>query len=330
MGIIGVIIFFIIGLVLIIKGGDWFVDASTYIAEVTGIPSFIIGATIVSLATTLPELIVSLNASFQGFPDIAIGNAIGSTICNIGLISGIAIIAIPNAVNRKAFTFKSLLMVGSALVFIALSFDGVLSHVESLALFAILIGFVVYNLRQFKGSAREEKHEVDVSRKTKIENGLKFVLGAIFIVAGANLLVDNGILLARYFGIPEGIVALTFIALGTSLPELTTTISSIIKKNHDIGLGNIIGANILNITLILSTSSVASSQGLLVKYTDFTVFGQSFTNASQTLMIDVPISIVLMLLLTVPAIIFGRTKKWQGVLMLGTYIGYLGILVSML
>lgn len=323
-----VYILFVLGLVLIIKGGDWFVDASAWIAKVTGVPSFIIGATIVSLATTLPELIVSVNATLQGSPEVAIGNAIGSTICNIGLISGLSIIAMPNFINRKVFGKKSAVMIGSTIIFAILSIDGLLSKVEALALFALLGLFVYFNLTEFKNKDAFVAEDVDKSQRSFVVHGAKFVVGAFCIIQGASLLVDNGILIARHLNVPESIIALSFIALGTSLPELVTTISAIVKRDHEIGLGNIVGANILNVTMILSTTAFVSQGGLIVSKSDFAFFGLDFVNQMQTLVVDLPISLLLMAVLVIPSLVRGKLSKIQGYLLVAVYGVYLSILAT--
>lgn len=323
-----VYILFLLGLILIIKGGDWFVDASAWIAKITGVPSFIIGATIVSLATTLPELIVSVNATMQGSPGVAIGNAIGSTICNIGLISGLSIVAMPGFVNRKVFAKKSSVMIGGTLIFLGLTLDGILTKPEALVLFALLGLFVYFNLTEFKNKDAFVDEEVDKSQRSYIIHGLKFVVGAFCIIQGASLLVDNGILIARHLNVPESIIALSFIALGTSLPELVTTVSAIVKRDHEIGLGNIVGANILNITMILSTSAFVSKGGLVVSQSNFSFFGMDFVNQMQTLVVDLPISLVLMAILTIPSIVRGKLSKYQGYGLMAVYVFYLSILAS--
>lgn len=320
---------FILGLILIIKGGDWFVDSAVWIAEVTGIPSIIIGATIVSIATTLPELIVSVTANLQGSSEMAIGNAVGSIICNIGLISSLGFIALNNEIKRKLFGKKSAIMVGSLIVFTIFSFDLTFSHFEAALVFLFIILFLYYNIKGSKDA--KDEYTIDkseITSKAILKNLILFIVGALGIVIGATLLVDNGKIIATQLGVPEAIISLTLIALGTSLPELTTMISSIRKKNQDIGLGNIIGANILNVALILTTSSIISKDGLPIQLYDFELFGMKMNNFASTLKIDVPFALLLMILFAVPTFIYKKTKRWQGVAMLITYFVYLAIRVS--
>lgn len=306
------VILFLLGLGLIIKGGDLFVDAASWIAETTGIPKFIIGATIVSLATTLPELLVSVFAVLDGSTDLGIGNAIGSVSCNIGLIMAISILALPSRTKKKALLEKGLLMILSTGLLLFLSRDGILSRFESLFLFALLILYIILNIRDIQVNAANEKDLlIDRAKPSSVEvkkNIFMFLLGAIGIVIGAQLLVDNGTLLARMFGVSEAFIGLTLVALGTSLPELVTTLTSIIKKESDMSIGNIIGANIIDITMILSTCSFLSPTGLPV--------------SAQTLRLDIPIALLLMLIVVIPPVMTGHFKRWQGFALLAMYSSY--------
>lgn len=324
-----VYLLFALGLVLIIKGGDWFVDSAVWIAEVTGIPSIIIGATIVSIATTLPELIVSVTANLQGSSEMAIGNAVGSIICNIGLISSLGLIALTNNVNKKLFFKKSMIMIGALAVFTAFSWDLKFSHLEAIIVSLFIVLFLYYNIKG--GKAEKDDFKIDRSSITQsivFKNISLFVFGAAGIIIGASLLVDNGKIIALQLGVPEAIISLTLIALGTSLPELTTMLSSIRKGNQDIGLGNIIGANILNVALILTSSSLISSEGLPIKLYDFKMFGETFVQFPNTLKIDVPFAMLLMIIFSIPTMINGETKRWQGITMLLIYMVYLVVRVS--
>lgn len=323
-----VFLMFLLGLFLIIKGGDWFVDSSSWMARATGIPSFIVGATIVSFATTLPELLVSVQASLKGNVDIAIGNAVGSTICNIGLISALAFMSMTIDIKKKPYMIKGMIMILSTITFSLLALDNVLTKAESLILIAFLAYFIYYNIKSIRENSYEKDEAVERDPKTIRNNLLKFVSGAIFIIFGARLLVDNGIVLAQIFGVPENIIALTFIALGTSLPELTTTISSIIKKDSAIGVGNIIGANILNINLILTVSSLISKNGLIIPRSNFSILNYALQNKAQTLVLDIPVSVILMLIMIIPVFFRGKISKNQGVLMLLLYFLYIFILIT--
>lgn len=325
-----VYLLFALGLILIIKGGDWFVDSAVWIAEVTGIPSIIIGATIVSIATTLPELIVSVTANLQGASEMAIGNAVGSIICNIGLISSLGFIALRNTIKKNLFLKKSLIMIGALVVFTIFSWDLTFSHTEALVVLLFIALYLYYNIKGSK-EAKDDTYTLEKETLTKqviVKNIILFVAGAAGIIIGANLLVNNGKIIATNLGVPEAVISLTLIALGTSLPELATMISSIRKGNQDIGLGNIIGANVLNVALILTSSSLISSDGLPIKLYNINFFGKAFVDFPNTLKIDVPFALLLMVIFTLPTFLEGETKKWQGFAMFATYIVYLVIRVS--
>jgi cation:H+ antiporter len=322
-----VYILFILGLLLIIKGGDWFVDAAVWIAEITGIPHIIIGATIVSIATTLPELFVSVNAAIKGASDVAIGNSVGSTICNTGLVAGLIIFFASGKVNRSNYIKKGSLLIFSILSVLYFANDLIITKYESIFLFILLIIYIILNIRMSKNlNCKEEK--IEKSNEDFIENGLKFIFGLLFIIIGANLLVDNGILIANHFNVPKGIVALTLIALGTSLPELITGISSIIKGNHHIGLGNIIGANILNYVLIIPMATLLSKDGLAINKHNFDLFGHEFVGFAQSIKLDIPIALFLTLLFILPVLVKEENFRIQGLLIIITYIGYLSILFN--
>lgn len=323
------LLLFLVGLIIIIKGGDLFVDASVWFATITGIPTIIIGATIVSLATTLPELFVSVFASAQGSPDMAIGNAVGSTICNIGLILSISILFAPGEINRKLFSEKGILMIISTVLLLIFSSDTILSKSEGAILLVVLLIFIKLNLKQFKGSnilVENQKTDRRIKSKSIIVNIFKFALGAIFIIIGAQLLVKNGRTIALFFNVPEQIISLTLIALGTSLPELTTSITAIVKGHEGISVGNIIGANILNNTMILGSASFTTKYGLIISKRDILLFGRTFKNIPHTLYVDLPVALALMLILVTSGIYNRKLKRTTGIILLSIYLLYLTFL----
>lgn len=308
-----IVLLLLLGIVLIVKGGDAFVDAASWIAEAFHIPKFIIGATIVSLATTLPELLVSTFAAFQGKTDMAIGNAVGSVTANLGLIMGISVFCMPGAMKRSQFALKGVLMIAAAALIYFFSGGGALSSKNGLLLLAIFAVFIVENVRDAKcamGGPGGGKPEGGLAL-----NMVKFVLGTVGIVLGAQLLVDNGSELARRLGIPEGIIGVTIIAIGTSLPELVTTLTAIAKKQSSLSIGNIIGANVIDLTLILPISSVITQGSLPV--------------AEQSIRLDFPVCILVSLIAILPPLISGRFRRWQGVALLATYGAYLFALCTM-
>lgn len=307
----------ITGLVLIIKGGDFFVDSAAWIAEVSGIPKLIVGATVVSFATTLPELLVSSFAAAEGNVSISIGNAVGSVTANIGLILAIGLIFMPCTVKRIDYALKSALMLGGGVLLFFLTLSGELHILPSLILVSLFAIFMIDNVRRAKKQSRAdeaggkpEKRKITGKREV-IVNILKFVSGVVGIIVGADLLSDNGEALALQLGVPSRIVAITVIAIGTSLPELVTTITAIVKKQNELSFGNIIGANIIDITLILPVSAALSKGGVL-----------KVDNMSSVL-VDIPVMVGLGLIALLPMLITGKFKRWQGALLLAVYIGYI-------
>ena len=313
---------FVLGVLLIVKGGDWFVDAATWMAEASGLPQFLIGATVVSMATTLPEVIVSTMAAAEGSTDMAIGNAIGSVTANTGLIMAISLVFMPIAIRLSQFAVKGLLMVLSTLVLWLLCRDGVLSLPESLLVLALFALFIAENIRSAKQLSAEEPAEaggsVDKSRKALFKNLALFVLGAACLVVGSNLLVDNGTILAQLLGVSERIIAVTMVAIGTSLPELVTAITAIVKKQSSMSVGNILGANIIDITVILPLCALISGG-------DLTIAAQS---VRQTVYLDMPVCVLVTAIAVLPTIFRKRFSKWQGVLLLALYIAYVLVTVN--
>lgn len=218
------ILLFLLGLVLIIKGGDWFVDAATWMAAASGLPQFLIGATVVSMATTLPEIIVSTMAAAAGSTDLAIGNAIGSVTANTGLIMAISLIFMPVVIRMSQFSVKGVLMVLSTLVLWLLCRDGLLSLPESLIVLVLFIAFLIENIRSAKKLSQEESSDkavpVDKSRKALLKNLALFVLGAACLVVGSNLLVDNGTVLAQLLGVSERIMLSPWLPSARRFPSL--------------------------------------------------------------------------------------------------------------
>ena len=306
----------VLGIILIVKGGDVFVDAATWMAEVSGIPKFIIGATVVSVATTLPELFVSVIAASQGKVDMSIGNAVGSVTANIGLIMALSLIFIPMAIKRKDFAVKVSLMMGAALLLVVFGSGGSFGIVPSvlfLCIFAVNVAENIISAKRAMGKpdpkdTSELDDSLNTTRKTIAVNLAKFILGAAAIVWGADLLVDNGSKLATIMGVPERIISVTIIAIGTSLPELVTTITSIVKKQGNLSVGNIIGANIIDLTLIMPICAVVSGGALPV--------------TQQVGRIDLPACLVVGAIAVIPTMITKKFSRWQGFVLIAVYIVY--------
>lgn len=317
MSLYAVILLFLLGLGLIIKGGDWFLDGAVWIAEVTGVPRFIVGATVVSIATTLPELTVSITGVLEGEVDLAVGNAVGSVTANIGLILGISVLCIPSAVSRKQFDVKAFLMLSAVALLTILCHSGSLALLPGLLLFVIFALYLSSNIRDARASvaSRREKHGGHhFSRRQAAEKLVFFALGITGIIVGSQLLIDHGSALAVHLGVPSSIIGVTLVAVGTSLPELVTTLTAIAKKEASMSVGNIIGANVIDLTLILPICAALSGGSLFIN--------------RQTLALDLPASLTVAVVALFPPLFKGRFYRWQGVALLGLYAGYLILLIT--
>ena len=304
---------FVVGLILIIKGGDWFVDSAAWFAEATGIPKFVVGATVVSFATTLPELLVSVRAAMNGSAQLAIGNAIGSVTANTTLIMGVSLVAMAGVISRKEFSLKGGLLLASIIGLTLLSLSGALPVWSAFILWAIFLTFMISNVIEGKKSAIAIEKNETFEKKEVPNKVLFFVLGTASIVFGAEFLVSSGKTLATGIGISEAIIGFTVIALGTSLPEFVTTLTAIRKKENSLSVGNIIGANIIDATLILPLCAVINGKPLPVERIN--------------LVFDFPVCIAACAVAIIPTIIQGKFKKWQGYALLGIYALYMLFLV---
>lgn len=305
-------VIFVVGLVLTIKGGDWFVDSASWFAEATGIPKFVVGATVVAFATTLPEMLVSVRAAMNGSAQLAIGNAVGSVTANTTLIMGVSLVAMAGVVNRKEFSLKGGLFLAAVVGLTLLSISGSLPVWSAGILWAIFIVFMVSNVIEGKKGAQND--EIDAHEKKAIPKKLLFfILGTASIVLGAEFLVSSGKTIATGIGISETIIGFTVIALGTSLPELVTTLTAIRKKENSLSVGNVIGANIIDTTLILPLCAVINGQALPVE--------------TINLVFDFPVCIAACAIAIIPTIIQGKFKKWQGFALLAVYVLYMLFLI---
>lgn len=303
-----VVALFILGLILICLGGDRLVDAAVAIARKLKIPEIVVGATIVSLGTTLPEILVSTISAFQGSADISAGNAFGSIICNTALIAGLTQLISPaKKVSRSSISWRAALFFAIMLALIVIGlFTGRFNQLAGFALLLCFWGYAYANVK-FPGGDDEEEKKAE-KQGSLIKEFLTLAVCAVFLYFGAKLLVDNGIILARdYMHVPERVIAVTFIALGTSLPELVTSIVSIVKGYGNVGLGNIVGANILNLVLVIGIPAAVAGIQL----------------SPATIRIDAVLGIVVMAVLTLPIIIKQRSYRVQGGALLAIYLGYI-------
>lgn len=313
------------GLILLIKGGDWFVDAASGIAKRFHLPELLIGATVVSIGTTLPEVMTSALGAASGSGAIAYGNAIGSIICNTALIAAVTIAIKPGKVDKKTLIFPVSAFFVAAVFYVLIAYTT--QNFARWTGIVLLVGFVAYmvinvlNMKKNPESAELEEPEVHETQTAEAEGGsmvkdiVMLIVGALVIAVGAYLLVENATAIAHQLGMPESVIALTVVAIGTSLPELVTAITSLIKGHGALSLGNIIGANIFNLVLVSGTAITISP--FTVPLTSV-LFGQ---NAS--LILDIPVMLGVMALMTIPTIFAGKLKRWQGIALLLIYVTFM-------
>ena len=332
---------FFIGLILICKGGDWFVDAASKLSETLGIPKSVIGATIVSFATTMPEIIVSVAAALQGHSVMAIGNAVGSVSANTGIILAISLFFLPVAIRREEYFLKTILYLGT-LIMLFFSFrDRIFDKSDCLLLLLAGILFFIENIKNTvcKKSSLQTKMKKENGRKINENNGsgiknraekikwvrekkekvhkknilLKtlfwFCIGAVSIVVGSELLVQSACVIAEKLHISEEIISVTIVAMGTSLPELVTTVTAIIKKESSLSVGNIVGANMIDAAFILPICTLLSGEKLPVSV--------------QMSRIDMPICMLISALALLPMLIRKEIKRRDGIIVFSIYAGYL-------
>ena len=369
------VLLFAVGLVLLIKGGDWFVDGATGIAKRFNLPDIVVGATVVSIGTTLPEVMVSTTGALAGSGAMAYGNAIGSIICNTALIAAISIVCNPGPVNVKSMKTPAIFFFCAAALYCVASYF--LGEFPRWMGFVMLGIFVVYMLLTVRNglknpdSAAEEEEEEssgtpwvglgvvgavallvalggtffetvptwypivlavitvaylffgskignsksDEPRKMWVELIL-LVVGAGIIAVGADLLVEHGQVIALGLGVPETVVALLFVALGTSLPELVTTITSLRSGHASLGVGNVIGANVFNLVLV---------SGVAVSLAPFEVPCENLlldTGLNMSLVLEIPVMLGVMSLMIFPALLGKKLARWQGIALLGIYVAF--------
>ena len=311
------VILFCIGLVLLIKGGDCFVDGAVGVAHKYRLPEILIGATIVSIGTTIPEVMVSSIAAAAGQSQTAYGNAIGSCICNTALIAAVTIAAKSvQEIDAKAFRTPIIFFFIAAIFYSAVAYiTGEFSRLIGILLLAIFVIYMVITVRQALNNRVSVKVEEEEQEEKPMWKNILFLIGGAAIIAvGANLLVNNGQIIAKGLGVPESVIALTFIALGTSLPELVTAITSLVKGHSSLSLGNIIGANLFNLVFV---------SGMAITINPFKVPSEKLiAGQNASLVVDIPVMFATMLLLTVPTLISKKLRRYQGIVLLLIYFTY--------
>lgn len=306
------IVLFLIGFVLIIKGSDWFIDATIWMAKVLKVPNIIIGATLVSICTTLPEAMVSGSSAIRGNTSIAFGNAVGSIAVNTGFILALTIVLTKPVLSDKKKLRQTGLFLLALIASMAIvgALFGEIPRTVGVMYLMLMVFYLYLNVRDAKASAVEIAHDeaMDKSRSTVIHHGVFFVIGLIMTIIGANLLVIHGEILARMFGVPDVIIGLTLTALGTSLPELVTAITAITKGAHDISIGNVLGANILNIIMVIGLSATI----------------QPIETPNSYLVLHIPFVFLIVGLVVLFSLVNKeRLKRWNGLLIMISYGAYL-------
>ena len=318
-------VFLVLGFLFLIKGGDWFVDSASGIAKRFHLPELLIGATVVSIGTTLPEVMTSAIGAIDGNGAMAYGNAIGSIICNTSLIAALTIAIKPAKVDRKPLVFPV------CFFFVVAAFYALNAYIfEEFRLWmgiVLLVGFVVYmvinvlNMKNNPESVEIDEHSLDVNEASEeSDNGsllkdiIILVVSAAVIAVGAKLLVSGATKIANDFNVAPTIISLTIVALGTSLPELVTAVTALMKGHGALSLGNIIGANIFNLVLV---SGAAITINPFEVPADATFLGQ---NAS--FVFDIPLVFLVMGIMTIPTLITGKLRRWQGITLLTLYAAY--------
>ena len=308
------------GFILLIKGGDWFVDASVGVAKKFGLPELLIGATVVSIGTTLPEVLTSVFAAIGNNGGIAYGNAIGSIICNTALISAITIAVKPGKTDKKTLIFPVVAFFTVA-AFYAINayFVGSFARWAGIVLLVCFLVYMIINVLSMKKEPKEEDEDLEISDEDSgsiVKHIVMLIVGAATIAIGASLLATNAESVAiNYLHIDPVVVGVTVVALGTSLPELVTAITSLMKGHGSLSLGNIIGANIFNLVLV---------SGAAITISPFPLpSGLTISGIPASLIIDIPLVFITMGILTIPTIIKGKLSRWQGIALLAVYAGFI-------
>ncbi len=312
------VLLFLVGFALLIKGGDWFVDGAVGIAHRFHLPELLIGATVVSIGTTLPEVMVSAQAAAEGNAGISYGNAIGSIICNTSLIAALTVAIRPGKVDPRSFRLPTAFFFAAAISYALVAYTlGRFARWMGVAYLLVFAGYMILSTVQMKKHpelAEDEEGEEPQTEKPLWKELLLLVVGAAAIALGARFLVDNGTLIAAALGVPDSVIGLTMVALGTSLPELITAITSLVKGHGALSLGNVIGANLFNIILV---------SGMAITISPFAIPAEkTIAGLNSSLVVDLPVMLFVMALLCLPTLKTGRLRRYQGVVLLAIYAAF--------
>ena len=307
---------FVVGLVTLSLGADWLITGASRVAAHYGVSPLMVGLTIVAFGTSAPELMVSTTAALQGRAGLAVGNVMGSTVANVGLIVGVGALLSPILVHERLLQRETPLLVLMLFIVMALSFNGEIGRLDGLLLVG---GFLVYlwSLKRWgkegvlaESLVEEAKEKVEGSGRQYV-NWVRIALGLVLLLLGANWLVDAAVSLARMLEVPEEVIGATLVAIGTSVPELAATASAALRGMGDIAMGNIIGSNIFNLGLVLGTAAIVSPLRL----------------APFTVVAEVVPALVFSLALVPLAMSGSRVSRWEGALLLGGYAAFISIIL---
>lgn len=307
MEIILQIVLLAVGFLMLVKGADWFVDGSSGIARKFGIPQLVIGLTIVAMGTSAPEAAVSITAALKGNADITVGNIVGSNILNILIILGLSSIITPLAVAKSTIKVEIPFMLAVTLLLLAIGYNGTIGLIEGillLVLFVIYLGYLFVMAKKDKTDENESVKELSISKAL-----IWTVVGLVLIVLGSDVTVDAATSIANALGLSERFIGLTIVALGTSLPELFTSVSAARKGNADIAIGNIVGSNIFNILFVIGVSAVI----VPVPFATGFRFDTIIAMAAAVLLLLCPIK-------------SRQLKRWSGIVMLLAYAAYFAMI----
>ena len=319
-GLWGSLALFAVGVILLIKGGDWFVDSAVGIAKRFRVPEIIIGATVVSIGTTLPEIMVSVTAAVNHNGAIAYGNAIGSIICNTALIAALTIAIRPAPVNRKAIATPVLFFFVAAAIYMVAAY--IFGRFDRWLGFVMLLVFGAYmTMTIYKGFKNPVAHQEEKKQESGslLKDLVVLVASAGLIAVGADMLEGSSVSLATMAGIPTEVVGVTVVALCTSLPELVTAITALVKGHGALSLGNIIGANIFNLVLVSGVATAISPFEIPE--------GSKLLGYNTSQLIEIPLMVGVMAIMSLPALFKGKLRRWQGVVLLGLYAAFVTLQV---
>jgi cation:H+ antiporter len=314
------ILLLIAGLVLLVFSADWLVKGAAKIATTVGISSLVVGLTVVAYGTSAPELAVSVMSAFNGQADLALGNVVGSNIFNVLFILGISAMIVPLIVNQQLIRFDVPVMIAVSVLLLGVCWDGIISRVDGILLFALAICYTVFLIRQSRKESNpdvikeyDDEYKKQSDKPEWIKSISLILVGLAGLVLGSKWLVDGAVEIARYFGVSELIIGLTIVSAGTSLPEVATSVVAAFKGERDIAVGNVVGSNIFNILTVLGLSSIIAPNGIPVP--------------SQALAFDIPVMIAVALS-ALPIFFIGyKIGRPGGLFFLSFYGAYLAYLI---